>query len=109
MNAEEKVLVFLKEREGLARKSDLARMDMSPVTLARAMRVLLVQGHVEICVRVTEAGHRVQPRNTKERRKPQQNNYGLIVSPPQHVFKETTDEDITRIREEALSARELVG
>lgn len=120
MNSQDKILAFLKEHDGVARKRDLARIGMNDVTFARAMRSLLVGGYIELCVRITDLGkaapifdrrsptrqHTDEVRSRSKRCRP---DYGRTVEAPPHVFKEITDEDINRIREQALSARELAG
>lgn len=107
MSAEDKILAFLKEHGGVVKRGQLAKLNVNPVTLGRAVRSLIIHGHVDACLRITEAGMLAKPKH-RGRKRPDMPNYGLIKGPPQHVFKEVSEDDINRIRDEALSARMLV-
>jgi len=108
MIAEDKILGLLLENGGALRWVDLAKLNINPVTFARVMRKLTLEGKIEQQVKLTESGWLAKPKRGK-RKQMQMPDYGSVIGPPQHVFKKTTDDDIERIRQEAVQARGLVG
>lgn len=108
MALEDKILDLLKESGGNVRRGELCSLHNNKVFLARVINRLMQEGKIELRVVITDHGRTCKPR-TWGRREPKMSNYDLLRAPPQHIFKEVSDDDLNRIREEALSARELVG
>lgn len=109
MALEDRIIEELKARDGSARRNDIASLHHNPVIFARVLRKLVVEGKIQIdvLVRLTASGLAHGERDFN-RRQPRMHRQDMLA-PPEHVFKELSDEDLNRIREEALLARELVG
>lgn len=109
MALEDVIIEELKARDGSARRNDLRSLHHNPVIFARVLHKLVDEGKIEIdvVVRLTRLGLEQKPRNfnRRESRMSRQK----MLAPPEHTFKEVSDDDLNRIRQEAISARELVG